>query len=333
MLKSLAKYPEIRIFAVLGSIALGWHLLTIFGSFLLTFADIFLLVVLSWILAFILEPIVNRVASYGLARTWSAAVVYLGLTLAAALLIGIMLPTTIAQLSQLSTLIPLYLPSDSLWSAHIADFLNTTVANSAPLASGLASTATNILLTFILSFYFLISRATISKFLRDIIPDQYEDDYLFLEKTFNTTFASFLRIQVFLGLMVGLTTWIVLMILGIGFALSTAMFSAILAMIPVVGSVLFVIPVILAALTVSFQKMVIAVIVLVIAAQLIYNLLAPKLLGSALNIHPIIVLLSFLIGYRLMGVWGAIFAVPVTSAGAIVGQELLKYWKEAADKN
>ena len=80
------------------------------------------------------------------------------------------------------------------------------------------------------------------------------------------------------------------------------------------------------------QKMLIATSVIILTGQLVYNILSPKLLGTALKIHPIIVLLSFLVGYRLGGVWGAIFAVPVTSAIFIIVKEILKYWKQEADE-
>ncbi len=323
---------ELRILAILGIITLGWYLLTIFGSFLGMFADLFILILLSWVLAFILEPLVTKLSRLGILRVWSAILVYLLLAIAAVLLIWVVLPTTVTQISQFASLVPIYLPDNSFLAPKVAAFLNTTANNSISLASSLASTATGILLVFILSFYFLISRAEISKFVLDIIPDQYAEDYLFLEKTLSETFASFLRIQVVMGLILGLITLVTLIILGINFPLSTSLLASILAMIPVVGAILFLIPVILAGLTVSIQKTLIAVAVIALASQLVFNVLGPKLLGTALKIHPIVILLSFLIGYRLAGTWGAIFAVPVTSALFIVIKELLKYWKQEADK-
>jgi predicted PurR-regulated permease PerM len=274
---------------------------------------------------------VVKVTRRGLPRIWAAAVVYIALAATAIILIAVALPTTVSQIAQLSTVVPTYLPQNSFLSGRIEGFLANTANNSISLASSLASAATGLLLVFILSFYILISRTEISKLIRDIIPDEYEEDYLFLEKVMNETFASFLRVQVVLGLALGAITLITLLILGINFALSTAVFAGILAMIPVVGSIIFLAPIVLAAMTASFQKFVIAVVVIILAAQLVYNLLAPKLLGTAMKIHPIIVLLSFLAGYRLAGIWGAIFAVPVTSALAIIGRDLLQYWREEAD--
>ncbi len=332
MRKTLINSWELRILIYLGIITLAWHLLTIFGALFGVFADIVLLIILSWILAFVLEPLVGQLIKRGVPRLWSAASVYLLVAILAVILIWIVLPTTISQLSQLAAFVPGYLPENSFLASRVEGFLNNTVANSAVLASGIASALAGVLLVFILSFYFLISRAEISKFFLDIIPEDYEDDYLFLERVINQTFASFLRVQVVLGLALGAVTLLTLVILKINFALSTAILAAILAMIPVVGSILFLIPVALAALTVSVQTAVIVLIILIIAAQLIYSILSPKLLSSALNIHPIIVLLSFVFGYRIAGVWGAIFAVPVTSALTVVGKEILKYWQQEADK-
>lgn len=323
----LRDFPELRIFAILGIITLSWHLLGLFSSFLGIFTDIFILIILSWVLAFILEPLVARVPRH---RTAAAALVYLALAVLVIALISLVLPTTVSQISQLAALVPPYLPQNSFLTARVENFLATTASNSLVLASGVASTATNITLVFILSFYFLISKAEISRFILDIIPDEYQEDYRFLEKTLNQTFASFLQVQVILGLVIGAITLVVLLILRVDFALTTAILSAVLAMIPVVGSIIFLIPVVLAAMTVSLQTMLVSSVIILVLAQLVYNVLAPKLLGNALRIHPIIVLLSFVIGYRLGGVWGAIFAVPVTSALAIIGKDLLKYWFRTA---
>lgn len=279
-------------------------------------------------LAFILEPLVARAPHH---RTAAAALVYLALAALVVILISLVLPTTVSQISQLAALVPTYLPQNSFLTARVESFLATTANNSLVLASGVASTATNIFLIFILSFYLLISKKGISQFILDVIPDEYEGDYRFLEKTLNQTFASFLQVQVILGLIIGAIALIVLLVLQVDFALTTAILSAILAMIPVVGPIIFLIPVILATMTVSLQTMFIGSAIILTLAQLAYNILAPKLLGNALKIHPIVVLLSFVIGYRLGGVWGAIFAVPVTSALVIISKDLLKYWKEEAD--
>lgn len=332
-MSKLSKLFEFRIFLILAIITLTWHLLSIFASFFTFFADIFLLLVLAWILAFILEPLVAFLTKKGVDRTVSAAGIYFSIAVLAAVLISIVIPTIASQFTQLATIAPAYLPRNSALSPHIESFLTSTLTNSVQFITQIASGITSFLLIFILSFYLLISKKEISQGIKNLIPDDYEEDYSFLENVLNNTFASFLRVQVFLGLALGLITFLTLRILNINFALSTSIASAVLAMIPVVGPILFLFPAMLAAVTISLDKLIIATIVLLLAAQLVYNILAPKLLGQALKIHPIVVLVSFLIGYKIAGVWGAIFAVPVTSSFLIITEALLKYWKQEADNN
>lgn len=329
---SLKGIPEFKILVWLAIIALAWHLLGIFGWVLSLFADVFLLLILSWILAFVLEPIVNFLTKKGLSRTAAAVLTYLAVAITAAILFWVILPTTLTQLTQLIANVPGFFPENSVWSTRIEGFVTNALGGSLNFVSGLASTLTGLLLIFIFSFYFLTSRKEISRFIFDIIPNDYKEEYRYLEGVVNNTLASFLQIQVLLGLIMGIITFVTMIILGIDLALSTSLLATILAMVPVIGPIIMLFPVLLATLSISVQKTLIAVGIIVLAGQLINNLISPKLLGNALKIHPIIVLLSFIIGYRLGGVWGAIFAVPITSALTIVGRELLKFWKEEADK-
>jgi predicted PurR-regulated permease PerM len=165
-----------------------------------------------------------------------------------------------------------------------------------------------------------------------IIPDKYEDDFGFLEKTINESFAVFLRVQFFIGLTIGAITYITMTLLGVPFALSTSLISGIFAIIPIIGAIVAVIPPALSALTVSPNLALITMAIITIASQLVYNILAPKLLGNAFKIHPIVIILSFVMGYKIFGTWGAIFAIPVVGAASLVAKDLLKYWKEEADK-
>lgn len=327
-MQKLTRLFEFRIFLILAIIALAWHLLAVLGSFVSIFTDIALLLFLSWILAFILEPLVVYLSIHGLQRIFAAIIIYLAIALLLIGLLWIVLPTSIVQFSQLGA----SLPQNPLVAPQLQNFITTALSNSVAIASQVASGLTGIVLVFIISFYLLIYKADISKGIKGLIPDEYEDDYEFFESVINTTFASFLRVQVFLSLILGLVTFVVLSILRVEFALSTSVAATVLAMIPVIGGILFALPPAVAALTISLEKAVIVMIVLALTAQLVYNFVAPKLLGNALKIHPIIVLLSFLIGYKLAGVWGAVFAVPITSSLTVIGKDLLKYWKQEADK-
>lgn len=331
MLTTLSKFPEYKILAYLGIIALSWYLFTIAGGLLAHVADIFLLIFFSWTLALIIEPLVLFLEKKGLPKTIAAIIVYLVIAGATIISLIAIVPTLISQLQKLSLVLPSLLASYTS-SDRIETFLANSLGSSVLFASQIAGALTATVLVFILSFYFLLSRQQVSGFILKIIPDDFEDDFLFLENTLNHTFASFIRIQIVLGLIIGVSAFLTLAILGVEFALTTGIFAGILGAVPVIGALIFLVPVALAALTNSTQTAIIAVVILVIIAQLVYNFLGPKLLGRALQIHPIVVILSFVIGFKLAGFWGAILSVPVASSIAIVTKEFLKYWHQEADR-
>ncbi len=327
-MKDLKKFTEFRVLVlILCGIAIIYLLRLVWGIMAI-FSDVALLLILSWLLSFILEPLVKKFAVWGTPRIVAAGLVYLGLVVIIGIASAIIIPTIVTQLTILAGLLPVLFSSAPGWAAQLQTFLTTTLANSVVIISSFASAIMGSLLVLIISFYFSIERAQISKFILDIIPDEYKDDYRFLEGVINNSFANFLRTQVVLGILVGVATLIVLSVLRINYILSASVAAGVLAVIPVVGPALAIIPPLLPAFLVSVNTGLVVLSVLFLTQQIIYNVVSPKVLGKALKIHPLIVLLSFVIGYKIGGAWGAIFAVPVTSAAVVVLREFIKHWKE-----
>ncbi len=331
MFKSLSKFPEWRIVGLLSIVVLSWHILSLFRSLLGYISDILIIIILSWIFAFIVQPLIEYLMKKGLSRLASTGLVYLGIAIVLLASLVVVLPQTVSQLSQLSSSLPQVLPQNSALTPKVETFISNSLNNSVTLVSQAASAVTGLILVFVLSFYFVLSRKEISQSILKIIPDKYEEDFEFLQKTINESFAVFIRVQFFIGITIGIITFLTLTILRVPFALSTSLLSAVFAMIPIVGAIIAVVPPTLSALTVSINLALITVAIIILASQLIYNILAPKLLGNAFRIHPIIIILSFVIGYKIAGTWGAIFAIPVVGAASLVAKDLLKYWKEEAD--
>ncbi len=209
----------------------------------------------------------------------------------------------------------------------LQQFVTATLSNAVIIAQNVTATLFNLVLVLIFSFYFLIDRDRIGKIIDDLVPKEWRDEFHFLEKVVNTSFAGFLRVQVAIGFIVGITTFVVLKILGIDYGLTASAAAGILAIVPVVGPVLAVLPPVLPALMVSVNTGLITLIILFLLQQIIYNVISPKVLGETLKLHPIFVLLSFIVGYKIAGFWGAVFAVPVTSAFVIIIEEFLYHFK------
>ncbi|MDP2860334.1 MAG: AI-2E family transporter, partial [bacterium] len=56
--------------------------------------------------------------------------------------------------------------------------------------------------------------------------------------------------------------------------------------------------------------------------------LVPKLMGAALKIHPVVILLSFLVGAKIAGIWGAFFAAPFIAVAVVIVREILAHYRQ-----
>jgi len=188
--------------------------------------------------------------------------------------------------------------------------------------------AVNLVTVLILSFYLVIDKQNINRRIFALSPKKYHDSIRFVQKIVDQSFASFVRIQALWGVIGGIITWIVLTIFGVNFAASTSIMAGILTAVPVIGPIIGVIPPLFVALIDKPNEALIIFLIIFIIQQFIFNVFGPKLIGKAFNINPIVVILSLLIGIKIAGATGAVFAIPVISIVLIVSREFYKDYKE-----
>jgi predicted PurR-regulated permease PerM len=232
------------------------------------------------------------------------------------------IPTVYAQIQELVRILPRYLNNSPPFMHKWLDFFASYLDNSLPIISSIATILFDLFLVLIISFYFVIDSERINKELYHLTPKKWHTNMKFTQHVIDTTFASFIRVQLLFGLLAGLATWIVLRIFNVEFAASTALLSGILAVIPMVGPILTIIPPLLLPLLTDPTQALIIFCILMAIEQVIFNIIGPKLLSKTFNIHPVIVLLSFLVGYKIAGNIGAIFGVPVLGVLVLVFHQL-----------
>lgn len=331
MLEEFKKeFTSFRLLAILLTIAVGLYLLQIIWQFLSNFYDVIVILVFAWLLSFILEPPSYRLSkATKLPIVWSALIVYVIIALILTLAIFIFIPTVISQLYILSNLVPGYLSSApkfvQTWNLNLASSLDNFIS----YIPSVAQTLIAILMVLILSFYFIVDKQRINAELYNLAPKKWHQNLRFIQKVIDETFASFLRVQVIFAVLAGISTWIVLTLFGINFAASTSLLAGVLTIIPLVGPIFGIIPAAFIALisdpTNPTKALLIAAILLLIQ-QITFNAIGPRLLGKAFKLHPIIILLSFIIGAKVAGPLGAIFAVPVLGIIGIIFRELGHYF-------
>ena len=217
-------------------------------------------------------------------------------------------------------------------NSYIADFENTIQKAIGSFQKGLVSWLTSIfssiqggfskivgaVLVPIITFYFVVDKDKILKRVNDRIPDKYRDDFLYLYNNINIAMHDIVRGRFIMAIFVGIATMIMLFILRIEFAVVIGVITMIADIIPYFGPFLGFLPALLFALMQSPIKAIWVSVFFVLIQWIENNIVGPKVLGSSTGLHPLVILLSIIVGGGMFGVWGMILAVPIVAIILII---------------
>jgi predicted PurR-regulated permease PerM len=157
-----------------------------------------------------------------------------------------------------------------------------------------------------------------------LVPRQYEPDARAFLKTSELAFSGFIRGTALQGLIYGLAVMTFMTIFGIGSPIAVGVITGVLMVIPVLGGILGLIIPLLAALLQSSPNTVWLMICLIVCEVVLFNFVAPRLISQSVKIPSLLVIVSLLIGWQLMGFWGFVFAVPVAAVVYSIGFVILE---------
>lgn len=322
-------FTSIQILIALLIIAVGAYVLQLAWGVLNNFSDVIIILISAWLVSFILEPFVESQYRYlRLPKALAAVIVYLIFFGFLAAVIFLFIPVITSQIQSLSVVLPNYVASAPPFVHRWIDVTTSYLDNSLPIVSGVAQFIFNVFLVLVISFYFVIDKENITKELYHLAPETWHKHMTYLQGLVDTTFASYFRVQLVFSILNGIGTWIVLRIFNVDFAASTALFAGVLTFIPLIGPVLALIPPLIIPFFTNTTQAVLIFILLIALQQIIFSIIGPKLLSKAFKLHPVIVLLSFIVGYKIAGAIGAIFAVPVLGIIAVLLHQTSKHFLE-----
>lgn len=308
--------------------------------------------VVGLLLIYLLAPAVDRLSQVPVGRRplpRSLAILLLYLVIGASVTIGVMLvigPMN-EQIQRFAHEVPGWLESlrtwyrgldlpewarsavDRLLAGFSSDGGNETgsdIGSLLPIARSLAS-------TLISAFGFLIIPFWVFWVLKDLpglsssferaLPIAWRRDGLAVMGIVDHTFGRWIRGQLILGAVVGVATFVGLIVLGelvdpvfLSFAVLLAVVAGALELVPVIGPILSMIPTLVLAFAAADPvRAAIAVVALYLIVQQVENhVLVPQIQGDAVELHPSVVILALIAGSALFGLLGAILSVPVTAA-------------------
>jgi predicted PurR-regulated permease PerM len=149
-----------------------------------------------------------------------------------------------------------------------------------------------------------------------MVPEDNRDDARRIFKEIGQRMGGWLRGQLLLAFLIGGIVALVLSILGIRYAGMIGLVAALAELVPMVGPAVAAIPTILVALvTGSTWQIIASIIFFTLLSQAENNYLVPRIMQKQVGLSPLTTILALLVGASLLGVVGALLAIPV--AGAI----------------
>jgi predicted PurR-regulated permease PerM len=208
---------------------------------------------------------------------------------------------------------------------RILGLSGTAVAVTKSVVTAIAATVTIVFLTF---FMLLEGRDWLDRFF-SLLPERAQPRWRAVAHDIYRTVGGYVSGNLLISLIAGTAATVMLLLMGVPYAVALGLLVAVLDLIPLAGATLAAIVVCLVAFLHSVPAGIVAVVFFVVYQQLENHFLQPVIYGRTVQLSPLAVLISVLVGAELAGILGALAAIPV--AGSI--QVLIRDWLAARRTN
>ncbi len=316
--------------------------------------------VASALLAYVGDPLADRLQRLKMPRTLAVVAVFLLTFVLLALIILLIGPLITAQVSALVKALPgIAAQAEKVWLPNILDWLNVEAPAEAGIGpflerysdtfsswsgkvlvgvtksgGALAAAVLSLFLIPILTFYLLRDWDLIMAHLGALLPESQRETVVQLAKDADDSLGAFLRGQILVMLFLAIIYSIGLSISGVEFAIAIGVVSGLVSFVPYLGLVF---GIGLATLVVALEPAplwpMIGVVLTFTIAQLIEgSILTPKLVGDRIGLHPVLVIFAVAAGGQLFGFFGILLALPAAAVlSVLVRFAFERYLKENPD--
>lgn len=318
---------------------LNWLIAVLLTGWLLyLLAPVLTPFVAAALLAYIGDPLADRLQRLKLPRGIAVVAVFLLTFASVGLLVLLVVPMFRAQVSALLDALPGIITAvEQVWLPGIADFLDieggpdvgfgafltrySEMAGSwgskvflslSKSGGALAAAVLSLFLIPILTFYLLRDWDSILAKLAALVPYSQRDTVFKLARETDEVLGAFLRGQILVMISLGIIYSVGLSLVGLKFAIAIGVIAGLVSFVPYLG---FVFGITLAGLTVALEPdplwRLVGVVVTFSVAQFIEgSVLTPKLVGDRIGLHPVFVIFAVAAGGQLFGFFGILLALP-----------------------
>lgn len=324
-------WPRLRdqCIVALAVLAFLWIASQVVGRIL----HIVVVVILAMVLAYLLEPALTA-AEKALPRAFAAILIYavaLGVIAAAVLLLG---PPALQQSEALASRLPGYLDQlnsyPPLWGIDLAGslrgFAQSAFSSALAVVAAVAGGVIDAALVLVLGFWFMVDGHRMAALTLRLFPLQQRDKARFVQDTVSQVLGAYIRGQLLMAAIIGLSSGLGSWWLGVRFPLLIGILAFFFELIPMAGPILASLPAVMISLTQPFPLVLYVIIFFVVMQVIENNVLAPRITGGAIGLHPVAALLAIVVGADLGGVVGALFAVPFAGIASVLIAAAWKGW-------
>jgi len=214
-------------------------------------------------------------------------------------------------------------PGDALAGINFGAVISVVTNLATSLLGGISTLITTIFLAIFLSLLILLDLPNYQNGLMSLIPRAYHREMQILFNRIGRVWRGFFRGQVTVGVIIGVLTMLQLSIMGIAQPVGLSVVVALISLIPTIGGFIALIPLGLVPLISGSSVMTdlsngaVALLVVgvnVLWTQVIWNFVAPKIMGDAVSLPLPVIIVGIVIGAALGGVLGAFLIVPIAGS-------------------
>jgi predicted PurR-regulated permease PerM len=319
--------------------ALGVLIVAIIVLFLLR--DFLGAFVLGAAIAFLIQPAVARLHAFGLPRILAIVLVFIGIIVALAGLVLLIVPLAVSEVGQLQTQAPGLAASaqDRLNSlqpvrvfgididlkgvtqtinSHLREYLLGQFGNAVSLGLTAVTMVLQLLLMFIVAFLLALEAPAVRRDLRRFVPNDYRTDFDQIWRRVRKMLYAYVRGQLIIAGLIGITSGVACALLRLPDPVALGLIAGITALIPYLGPFIGAVPAILVGLSQSPGQALLVGIAYIVIPNIYLNFVYPKVMGDAVRLPPILIIVALIAGFSWGGILGMFVAVPIAATLRII---------------
>ena len=313
-------------------------------------------VILSGLLFYLLNPLVDLMEKYKINRVLAISIIFVIIAVLLIIGLAVAIPNLQRQVVIFAQNVPSYLedadkviddlvtkrlPDDfrpqleqvlaqfstqaTAWESNISSKAVNWVS---ALISGTSQVIVALIIMPFMLFYLLRDGKGLRDYITQFLPNKLREPVGKVLSDVNQQLANYVRGQITVAVIVAIMFIIFFKIIGLRYAVALGVTAGVLNLVPYLGSFLAMIPALVLGLIAGPVMLLKVIIVFIVEQTIEGRFVSPLILGSQLNIHPITILFVLLTSGSMFGIWGVLLGIPIYASAKVVISAIFDWYKE-----